>query len=171
MKYSIVYSSRTGNTALLARTLRDVLPEENIVSFGAPNEVHTEADMIFAGFWTDRGSCCPEMQEFLRGLEHKTVALFATAGFGEDAAYFERILSNVASLIPKSCKILPGFACQGKMPEAGRSRYEAQLAANPDDQKAAMFLKNFEKALAHPNEDDLKRLKAWAAEITRPDGK
>ena len=37
MTYSIVYSSRTGNTKLLADTLRMALPQGDCVYFGAPN--------------------------------------------------------------------------------------------------------------------------------------
>lgn len=35
MSYSIVYSSRTGNTALLAQAIREALPQEECGSFAA----------------------------------------------------------------------------------------------------------------------------------------
>ena len=34
MKYAIVYSSKTGNTAALADRLHDILPHEHCVYFG-----------------------------------------------------------------------------------------------------------------------------------------
>ena len=40
MSYPIVYSSRTGNTALLAQAIREALPQEECSYFGAP---HAEA--------------------------------------------------------------------------------------------------------------------------------
>ena len=38
MKYLVVYSSRTGNTALLAEQVRKTLGEESCLYFGAPSE-------------------------------------------------------------------------------------------------------------------------------------
>ena len=36
MGYAVVFSSRTGNTALLAETIRDTLPREDCLYFGPP---------------------------------------------------------------------------------------------------------------------------------------
>ena len=41
------------------------------------------ADVIFVGFWCDKGSCSPVVQHFLQGLAGKRVFLFGTCGFGE----------------------------------------------------------------------------------------
>lgn len=37
MSYAIVYSSRTGNTALLAQALKEALPQGNCLYCGAPD--------------------------------------------------------------------------------------------------------------------------------------
>lgn len=55
MKYSIVYSSRTGNTKLLAEHLKSSLPDDSVIYFGKPSAEAAEADLIFLGFWTDKG--------------------------------------------------------------------------------------------------------------------
>ena len=34
MSYAIIYSSRTGNTALLAQAIREALPQEECLYFG-----------------------------------------------------------------------------------------------------------------------------------------
>ena len=56
MKYAIVYSSKTGNTAALADRLHDILPHEHCVYFGDTSHYSPDlgADLIFAGFWTDK---------------------------------------------------------------------------------------------------------------------
>ena len=51
MSYAIVYSSRTGNTALLAKTIREVLGEEACVYFGPPAPQALAAQTVYAGFW------------------------------------------------------------------------------------------------------------------------
>ena len=38
MRYAIVYSSHTGNTAMLAQAIREVLPPEDCIYFGAPDK-------------------------------------------------------------------------------------------------------------------------------------
>ena len=152
--YSIVYTSRTGNTALLARTLRRCLPEEECRYFGPPVPEIPETPLVLAGFWTDKGDCSPELSAFLAGLHGRTVALFGTAGFGGSAAYFHAVLDRAARHVPPDNVLLPGFLCQGKMPPAVRERY---AAAGLDD-KVAMF----DAALPHPDGDDLEALRAWA---------
>ena len=37
MSYAIVYSSRTGNTELLARAIQSALPAEDCLYFGGPD--------------------------------------------------------------------------------------------------------------------------------------
>ncbi len=56
--------------------------------------------------------------------------------------------------MPDSCEIVGTFMCQGKMPDVVRERY----AAMEPSPKRDMMLENFQKALAHPNEDDLTAL-------------
>ena len=73
MSYAIVYSSRTGNTALLAKTIREVLGEEACVYFGPPAPQALAAQTVYAGFWTDRGTCNEEMAHFLQSLTDQTV--------------------------------------------------------------------------------------------------
>ena len=72
MTYAIIYSSRTGNTKLLADGIRSVLPAETCMYFGpvsGAGRAAARADVVFAGFWTDKGSCDEGMAEFLRGFD------------------------------------------------------------------------------------------------------
>ena len=70
MSYSIVYSSRTGNTALLAQAIREALPQEECSYFGAPHAEALAADTIYVGFWTDKGTCDEQTAHFLQSLLH-----------------------------------------------------------------------------------------------------
>ena len=82
MKIAIVYASETGNTAQIAQAIREGCQGHEIVAFGPlPRDVG-EAELIFVGSWTDKGTCAPAVKEFLQGLHGKRVALFGTAGFG-----------------------------------------------------------------------------------------
>lgn len=154
MSYSIVYSSRTGNTALLAQTIRDTLPASDCVYFGAPDAKALAADTIYAGFWTDKGTCDEQIAQFLQSLNGQKVFLFGTAGFGGAPAYFEQILNRVRENLPETTELTGSYMCQGKMPAAVRARYEAM----EDNPRRAAMIENFDRALSHPDAQDLDAL-------------
>ena len=155
MSHAIFYTSRTGNTAQLAQVIQDML---QVVTYcGVPDTAQAaDADILFIGFWTDKGTCPDDMKEFLHTLQDKQIFLFGTAGFGGSAAYFAQILSRVQTEIPDSCQVIGSFMCQGKMPEVVRTRYEAMEPS----EKRTMMLENFEKASTHPDAADLEALRA-----------
>ena len=154
MSYSIVYSSRTGNTALLAQTIRDTLPASDCVYFGAPDAKALAADTIYAGFWTDKGTCDEQIAQFLQSLSGQKVFLFGTAGFGGAPAYFEQILNRVRENLPETTELIGSYMCQGKMPAAVRARSEAM----EDKPRRAAMIENFDRALSHPDAQDLDAL-------------
>ncbi|MDO5519526.1 MAG: flavodoxin family protein [bacterium] len=158
MKSAIVISSKTGNTKMLAEAIQDIVGKEACL-FEGPDEKAKEAELIFAGFWTDKGSCTEDMKEFLASLQNKKIFLFGTAGFGGGSEYFTQILGRVKENIPKTNQVVGEYMCQGKMPMGIRARYESMLAENPDNPKFKGMIENFDQALQHPNEDDIKQLR------------
>ena len=154
MKYAIVYASLTGNTRLLAETVRDSL-EGTPVWFGEADPRALEADRIYVGFWTDRGSCDGATAEFLKTLTDQEVFLFGSAGFVE-GDYPRQVLDRVRSQLDPRVKVVGTFFCQGRMPMSVRRRYEA-MTDNPD---APRRIRNFDAALSHPDSRDLQNLRA-----------
>lgn len=167
MKYAIIFSSMTGNTAALADRLHDILPEENCVYFGEPSReaAAIDADVIFVGFWTDKGSCDSKTRVLLKKFDRKHITLFGTAGFGSDPSYFDQVLKAAEADIPVSNTVIPGFMCQGRMQPEAKEKFEARLAANPDDKRAKKMLAEYETAVCHPNEDDFKAFEEWASQF------
>ena len=94
MRYAIVYSSPTGNTALLAQAIREALPQAGCLYFGGPDPKALEAETVYVGFWTDKGTCDAQTAGFLQTLTNQRVVLFGTAGFGGAPAYFAQILDR-----------------------------------------------------------------------------
>lgn len=158
MTYSIIYSTRTGNTRLLAEAIKNALPEEDCAYFGVPCPEGGMADLVFAGFWTDKGSCSEDLSDFLKGLRGKTVFLFGTAGVGGAPEYFSRILARVSRILDSSNTVAGTYMCQGKMQPAVRSRYEAMLEQTPGDAKVLGMISNFDQALTHPDAGELEQL-------------
>ena len=159
MSYAIVYSSQTGNTKLLADTLHEVLPQEECLYFGTPDPAALDAETLYVGFWTDKGTADADAAAFLRQLRDKQVFLFGTAGFGGSQAYFDKILRAVQKSLDRSNTVTGSFMCQGRMPLSVRQRYEKMKAQPLHLPNLDALIENFDKALSHPDTADLERLK------------
>ncbi len=159
MTYSIVYSSKTGNTKMLADALHQALPADDCLYFGAPDAQALAAERIYIGFWTDKGSCDAETAAFLAKLTRQEVFLSGTCGFGGGVAYFEQILARVRDLLPESVQLVGSYLCPGKMPQSVRDRY-VRIAEEEPAKRSHMqkMIFNFDCALSHPDANDLQAL-------------
>lgn len=159
MTYSIVYSSKTGNTKMLADALHQALPADDCLYFGAPDAQALAAERIYIGFWTDKGSCDAETAAFLAQLTQQEIFLFGTCGFGGGVAYFEQILARVRDLLPESVQLVGSYVCPGKMPQSVRDRY-VRIAEEEPAKRSHMqkMIFNFDCALSHPDANDLQAL-------------
>ncbi len=156
MRYKVVFASRTGNTELLAKKIYHAIddPSKDIERITAATSP-LEAEIYFVGFWVDRGSCSPEVMDFLDSIHHKDVILFGTCGTGQDEIYYNRLTRTVSGLIPDDNRYLGTYLCQGKMPMTVRKQYEEWMKDERMTSRAAYMIRNFDEALLHPNEQDL----------------
>ena len=171
MKYAVVYASSTGNTGILAHEIQTYMEKRNgecvwfgkaadaVSATGLPGRDSAaglpEADILFAGFWTDKGNCSEEMGTFLESLHGKKLFLFGTAGFGGSEEYFSRILGQVRGHIAGDNEVIGTYMCQGKMPVSVKARYEKMLESDPENERMKAMITNFDQALSHPDERDL----------------
>lgn len=164
-KCAVVYSSKTGNTRMLADAVKSVLSDDECIYFGEPDDSALEADVIYAGFWTNKGTCDDDAAAFLDKVTNQKVFLFGSAGFGEDDTYFERIMDSVKAKISDNATVIGSYMCQGKMPMSVRERYEKMLEGSEPVPGIETLIENFDKALSHPDEMDLMKLKESVLEI------
>ena len=159
-RYSIIFSSKTGNTAELANAIRDALPQENCDYFGTSEIEEPVSEMLYIGFWTDQGNADKSALELLQRIKNKKVFLFGTAGFGENEAYFQKVLNNVKSSMDESNQVVGEYMCQGKMPQKVRMKYESMRTDENNDQ-IDRFIQNFDLALTHPDDLDVEHAKVF----------
>ena len=175
--YSIVFSSRTGNTAELAEAVREALPEGTCEYFGnidgdggfdgrgyagagcgRTSSAIPASETLFVGFWTNQGVADQAAQKLLGQLRNRKIFLFGTAGFGGSEAYFQAILDKTKAFIDDSNTVIGTYMCQGKMPLSVRERY-MKMKEQPDHMpNIDAMIENFDKALSHPDADDLVKL-------------
>lgn len=147
---SVIYSSKTGNTKMVAAAIAETI--------GVKAESITETDLscsdIILGFWVDKSTVGPEMMGFLPKLHNKRIILFATLG-APIKEYADKCIMNAAKLIPEDNEILPlSFFCQGKIDPELIKMFEKL----PPDNPHALTPENrarFEAASKHPDEKDL----------------
>ena len=158
-RYAIIFSSRTGNTRKLADTIRGALPDARCAYFGEAKSADPDAEMIYVGFWTDKGTADQACLELLGRLRNKKIFLFGTAGFGGSEAYYQNILANVRKSVDASNRVIGEYMCQGKMPLSVRERYEKMKEQPEHPANVDALIENFDRALAHPDADDLEKLR------------
>ena len=165
-RYSIIYSSKTGNTKKLAEAIYNTLPQNKCDYYGTVDKIDDVlSNVIYIGFWTEKGNADHLTIDFLNKLKNKKIFLFGTAGYGESEKYFEGIINNVKKNIDSSNTIIGTFMCQGKMPLSVRERYEKMREQNNISLNIDKLIANFDKAFSHPNKEDLKTLEAEGVEI------
>ncbi|MFR6291442.1 MAG: flavodoxin family protein BilS [Peptococcaceae bacterium] len=168
MKYAILYDSHSGNTAHVAQTIRDTLPQEECLCVYSTlealkhPETFADADLIFYGFWTDRLSCPEQSQKLMPQLPATKIALFATAGFGEGQEYFQKIMDNAAQYLPQGATLLDTFTCTGKMPMSVQEQYIKLLHDPVIGEQAKTMLQNYDLVKGHPDKADLEAAAAFA---------
>ncbi len=159
MDYSIIYSSGTGNTVILAEAIKEALPTQKCKYFGVSEGEEIQTKLVFAGFWTNQGTCDSSAKAFLKTLKNKDVFLFGTAGFGGNQEYYDKILDAVQENIGLSNKLIGTYMCQGKMGIAVREKYEKMLAEDSDNLNVQDMIDNFDRAATHPDLTDCEKLK------------
>ena len=158
-RQAIIFSSLTGNTRKLADTIHETLPAALCDYFGEAKSAETNAELVYVGFWTDKGTADKACLELLRKLRNKKIFLFGTAGFGGSEAYYQKILTNVHAAIDRSNTVVGEYMCQGKMPQSVRDRY-VKMKEMPDAKPNLDALtENFDRALSHPDEADMNDLR------------
>ena len=173
MKYAVVYESATGNTKMLAEEIKKALGDSECIYFGiAEGNIRSmtkDADIVFIGFWTDKGECSGKAAQYMGTLHDRNVFLFGTAGFGGSQQYFSEIIKRVSGCLPEGNVLAGTYMCQGKMPESVRKRYEAMQKEAPQDEKVKMMIENYDRALIHPDEEDLLHLREAVIESVSPE--
>lgn len=162
LDYLVIYQSETGNTKKLATTIFSALPgmSKDLLPLTQINTL-PESKTYFIGFGVRQGTCSIEIGNLLSSLSGKNVALFGTCGMGSCTDYYKKIEHAAGIWLEDDNQYLGAFFCQGKMPLKIRQKFETMIH-KCDQKQIEKQLQNFDEAMIHPTEDDLRR----AAEFT-----
>ena len=162
MKSIVIYSSLTGNTKQVAEAITSALPKGTpcVSMKELPSDI-ASYDLVFAGFWVDKGTANKEARDVLATLHNPHIALFATAGVPPQMAHAKESLINAANCLP----YLGTFICQGKVdPKVIEMMYKMFPKGHSHGQSADRDARH-KQAAVHPNEDDCKAAQEFAKDI------
>lgn len=166
MKALIVYSSLTGNTKKVAEAICEAFGSEAELFPVETAPSPSGYDFVAVGFWVDKGTADQKAQEFLKTIQGKPVALFATLGAYPDSEHAANSLKNAAAFIEGSNQLVRSFICQGKVDP----RLIEQFKKMPGNHPHAITperLARYEEAAKHPDARDLQNAREIFSEVRK----
>jgi flavodoxin len=164
VKPVVIYSSRTGNTKKVAEAVLSGLPEGTPMTAAKDIQQVAEYDVVFMGYWVDKGTADTTAQEAMAKISGKMVAIFSTSGAYPDSQHARDSLANGASCFGEDCIVLGAFICQGAIdPELIE-----QAKQRPADHSHALSperIQRWRDASTHPDDTDLENAVAFSREI------
>jgi hypothetical protein len=121
-------------------------------------------DLVFMGYWVDKGTADVTAQEAMAKISGKMVAIFATAGAYPDSRHAKDSLENGASCFGEDCTVLGAFICQGAVDPQLIERAKSR----PADHHHALTperIQRWDDASTHPDDTDLDKAVAFSKEI------
>ncbi len=151
MKLAVVYSSRTGNTRMIAEAIHSVMPAGTEIFPVREAPDPAGYDFLALGFWVDRGGPDAAMRAYMERVRGASVGLFGTLGAWPDSEHARNAMQRAAGLMGGNT-VLGTFLCQGKVDPVLLAAMEKKGDGNhpmTGERKARL-----EEAARHPNAED-----------------
>ncbi|MFV0617619.1 flavodoxin family protein [Megasphaera sp. WILCCON 0056] len=168
MRTLVLYSSRTGNTEKVARAIAGALPAGTpcLPLSQAPADL-AAYDLVFMGYWVDRGTANAEAKAVMTGLHNEHIALFATLGADPQSEHARMCLEHGMALLPDQDAIVGTFVCQGAVdPKVIEMMYKQFPAGHPHGKSPERDALHA-RAAVHPDEQDLRAAADFAASVLK----
>lgn len=165
MKFLIAYSSRTGNTKKIAEALAKAAPKGSLLAKVEDKPNTEEYDVIFAGYWLDRGGPDSNAKEFLQSLKGKRIVLFETMGASPNSEHALTAFANAGASLSDDNSVIGAIAFQGAVDSALIEMMKKMPAGSPHH--SAQMKATTKEAAKHPNQEDLDRATTYMKEFVQ----
>ncbi len=162
MKCMVVYSSKTGNTKMIAEAVHQALLPNCEIYPVQQAPLPDGYDFIAIGGWVDKGMPDKVVRDYMQKIKGKNVGIFLTLGACPDSQHALDSMKKAEKLL-RANSILGHFICQGKI-DPKLIQWMRDIADKKPGHPHAMNEKRkarLEQAANHPNEQDCKK----AAEV------
>ena len=119
MKIQIIYSSLSGKTERLAKTIFNGMGKEHTCTIHnlKDGEPSLDGDIILLGYWVDKAGPEQKMKQFMGKVKGKAVGIFCTLGFYVDSAHAHESISNGVKEVKDNNTIIGSYVCNGAISE------------------------------------------------------
>ncbi len=166
MKTMVVYSSKTGNTKMVAQAIHEILPHPSeiypVETAPSPNGY----DFIALGFWVDRGTADEKSREYFKKVRGKKIAVFGTLGAYPDSDHAQKCLEKVR-ILTEGNEGLGEFLCQGKVDPALIEMMATKMKDDPHHAMTPERQARLAEAAKHPDKADLESAQTVFREILK----
>lgn len=164
MKCVVIYASVTGNTGKIARAIHAMLPQGSPL-LAADQAADLEAyDVLFLGYWVDRGTADAQMRAVIDGLSNKKIALFGTLGAYPHSRHALETQLKVWELAAQNNQVLGSCICQGAVSPELIGRFQTLPPDHPHAVDEARRLR-YREAAQHPDGLDERNAGEFARKI------
>ena len=160
MRALVTYLTRTGNTRRVAEAIFDeIAAEKEIAPFSEAARLE-DCDLLFVGFPIEQFGPAQPARAFLEEkCRGRRVALFVTHAAPDGAPPLAPWLA-ACKAAAGGCELAGLFHCQGALaPQVAEALLES------DDPQLRGFGEMAPSTLGHPDEDDLRKARAFAREM------
>ena len=163
MKTIVLYSTRTGNTNKIAEAIASAVPGAPCVNVKDVPADLASYDLVFVGFWVDKGDADAEAKKVMQTLDNQYVGVFATLGAKPDSDHAKECLKKASSVVPG--EVVGKFICQGALdPTLIEAMYKMFPAGHPHGRTPEREALHAEAA-KHPDAQDCANAKAFAEDV------
>lgn len=170
MKTLVIYSSKTGNTKMVAEAIASAIDGATLLAIEqAPSpEECASYDMVAIGYWVDKGLPDAKCLGLIKSLNGCNITLFGTLGAYPDSDHAKECMQKSEAMLNEDGRInanYGSFICQGKVdPRILEMMQKMASAAHPmtEERKARI-----EEAKKHPNEQDCAKAKAFMQSVSQ----
>lgn len=163
MQKLVVYSSRTGNTKMIAEAVAEALAPCDFCSVtDAPDA--SAYDFIAVGYWVDKGMPDMACQEFMTTVKGKKTALFGTLGVDPSHDHAKDCARKGENLLLEGGNTVYGTVLsQGKIdPKIIEVMKKTAQGAHP---MTPGRIARIETAKSHPDAEDCRRAREAFSEF------
>ena len=159
-KILIAYSSKTGNTEKVAKALYEAKPEACELKKADEVESLDAYDVIFVGYWVDKGGPDAKAKALLSTIKGKKVVLFQTLGAEAYSDHGRTSFANAAKYLDPECMVLGTLSTQGAIDPQLIAAMSKMPAGSPHAPTEASR-KRWAAASTHPDAADLQNAREY----------
>ena len=158
MKYQVIYTGTSENSATLAHGIANGFYDEEIILTDIDNNtINTDSDVNVVCFEFVKGNLPIYIMDALEELEGKTIICAVPCNFVPQENHSDSADSKISPFLPDNCDYKGTYLCMGQLPYDMYEKAQKIISDAPDHEhadKAQHIFDFYEASKGHPNDDD-----------------